>query len=60
MHRARSQKLLTESGNKKNQTEMKNIITEIKILRGIKSELNDTEDLEDQCAVRQRNGNHCH
>ena len=39
---------------------MKNIITEIKILRGIKSELNDTEDLEDKCAVRQRNGNHCH
>ena len=29
----RSQKFLTESGNKKNQTEMKNITTEIKILR---------------------------
>ena len=48
MHRARSQKFLTESGNKKNQTEMKNITTEIKILGGIKSRLDDTEELEDQ------------
>ena len=46
MHRARSQKFLTELENiKNNQTEMQNTITEMKnTLKGINSTLNDTEE----------------